>query len=209
MLSTTDYDKLSPPFTIAEQACKDDSTIKFDQVASQISIEDLPKLYDYAGGIAIEYNAITILKHLISKGVYIARQVMRFVPVVTTEILDLLLETGWDINSRSSAVDQLPFLWHVIGRKDLVERGLKHSAHTSMRFLESTPQRQRLLRRTFLGCVLLVVYFLPTSFFAPMARLTVEGSYISQLSGRRTVRIAKEMRLNTRKTWPWLDIYWM
>lgn len=44
------------------------------------------------------------------------------------EILELLIEHGWDINSRGSSLSGIPLLWYVVEDPDLVKWCLDHGA---------------------------------------------------------------------------------
>ncbi|KAJ4351398.1 uncharacterized protein N0V89_006740 [Didymosphaeria variabile] len=156
-----------------------DSTILLDQAISQLSAKDLPTLYDRLLYRAIRHNAVDILKDLITRGVDIRPRLPSNVRDANTETLQLLLENGWDISSTAAddkrgAEEQLPFLWHVLDRKELVEWGLEHGAHTSVQFPESTSQRHRLLHETLLEkCVsrcIIPTYELLRSHGAPHGR---------------------------------------
>ncbi|KAF1971709.1 hypothetical protein BU23DRAFT_569540 [Bimuria novae-zelandiae CBS 107.79] len=146
---------LDSALTICEQACMNDSTILLDQAISRLSAKHLPRLYDRLPHSAIRHNAVNILKDLVARGVDIRPRLPYVVSDANTETLQLLLDNGWDINSTTEDDNhgtdgKLPFLWHVLHNRDLVEWGLEHGAHTSVQFSESTPQLRRLLHQTLL-----------------------------------------------------------
>jgi hypothetical protein len=144
-----------PAWSLAHTACEgNDTTLMTQALATLSKVYETQSLYDYWLQEAIRHDAANVVKQLIERGVDVKHIRPPFVACKTkyrirwssTEILELLVANGWDINTRSRGLcgrDAEPYIWRVVGNIDLVRWCLEHGANVQFKDYDPPPDLRR------------------------------------------------------------------
>ncbi|KAI9668911.1 MAG: hypothetical protein M1829_005223 [Trizodia sp. TS-e1964] len=134
-------------FRLVLDACKADSASLISHALSFVSSPDSrdseQETLNTAVRMSIRRNACKVLTLVLEHGAKVPDYSnLGLEEGPSTELLDILLAHGWDINARSAS--QQPFLWGVVHDGDLVAYGLKNGATTIPKDLHLATEDERL-----------------------------------------------------------------
>lgn len=191
----------SPPGRLVLQACKtDDISLLIEAVSlasSTPSNSIVPELLSQAVRQSIRHNATKVLIYTLDHGAEVPLYSNLALDIEgespSTEMLEVLLTNGWDINSR--IIGSQPFLWGVvlIGDGDLVQWCLNHGATAIPRDLGLESDEDRW--KDEIGCPAVLEFAARTCTVATFETLRLSGAPL----GRRTLHFAAKAAVKVRE----------
>lgn len=181
------------PRQILLTACQNDDVSLVSQALSLASAPDsqetVEELLSRAVTVSIRRRAAKVLTHVLEHGAEVPAYSGLNVEDPSTEILQVLLDHGWDINARRFK-DQ-PLLWEVVHDGDLVTWCLDHGATTVPKDLGLTDEDER--REDGYGCAPLLEKAAVQSTVATFELLRSKGAQL----GRRALHFAARAAINS------------
>jgi hypothetical protein len=145
-----------------EDACEDDDISKLPNdigMATSTDTNAMRRWLDSCVRHSAQTDSLNVLRFLIQQGADVTALPGESIvstddeTMLSREMLEILIEHGWDVNSRGPRLRHTPLLWYVARDTDLVKWFLDHGAEVDP--ADDTPPDAKKQRKSILECAAL------------------------------------------------------